>query len=288
MDAGPANPAVADLAARNRKPVTTMRIANVALDGGENYGSRLLAWLQATRDRPEIVTLQKIGASKHFPTDDLRTLGYESQLMGGRYPHLGVAVMSHHTLGPPQLLSCGLCDDPEPEARFLTVEIGGLWVSSVYAPYGPGSLGKQSAIDRRVRWLNRLRQHVHNKGYADGASLLCGDFNVRFKADGRPEGRWYSQKEEDALKELLDLGFCDLYRKAHPDPGRRPGRTRGYPESDETDTGGTSRLHLILASESLARGLREARLDLRVTRPRPDAPPLIVEFERRTRRSSGR
>ena len=248
-----------------------MRIANVALDGSKNYGSRLVNWLED--NRPHIVTLQKIGPSEHFPAEALGDLGYESQIVGGRSQHLGVAVMSRRGWGSPEFLFCGLSDAAEREARFLTVEIGGLWVSSVYAPYGPK--GKQ-AIDRRVEWLNRLRRHVHDKGYADRASLLCGDFNVKFKADGPRTGELYSQAEEDALMELLDLGFCDLYRKAHCNPRKNPGRTRGYNDRHPI---GTSRLHLILASKSLARGLWDAQLDLRVDRPRKDAPPLIVELE---------
>ena len=259
-----------------------MRIANVALDASKNYRSRLLDWLRDSRPGPDIVTLQKIGAREHFPTDPLSDIGYESwPLWQKDRSDLGVAVLSRRRLrgSQPKVLRCELPDGEQPESRFLTVEIGGLWVSSVYAPYGPKELSKKEAIERRVEWLNRLRTHVHQEGYADRPSLLCGDFNVRFKADGRPKGNRYSQEEEDALKELLDLGFCDLYRNAHPDPCKKPGRTRGYAESDETDAGGTSRLHLILASKRLAPHLRDARLDLRVKRPRKDAPPLIVELE---------
>ena len=275
-------PEVQSFIARDRRQVTTMRIANVALDASKNYRSRLLDWLRDSRPGPDIVTLQKIGASKHFPTDALGDLGYESwPLWKKDGSDLGVAVLSRRRRNgsQPKVLCCELPGGEQRESRFLTVEVGGLCVSSVYAPYGPESLGRQVAIDRRVRWLKRLRRHVHQKGYADRASLLCGDFNVQFKADGPRTGNLYSQKEEDALAELLDLGFYDLYRKAHPDPGEKRGRTRGYPESDESDTGGTSRLHLILASKRLAPHLRDVRRDLRVKRPRPDAPPLIAEFE---------
>ena len=279
MDAGPANPAVADLAAKDGKQVTTMRIANVAVNGSKSYGPRLLDWLE--NSRPNIVTLQKIGPREHFPAEQLGDLGYEGwPLWKQDGSDLGVAVLSlpHRSLPAPKVLCRELPGGQQRESRFLTVEIGDFWVSSVYAPYGPKSLGRQEAIDRRVRWLNHLRKHIHDKGYADRASLLCGDFNVRFKADGRPEGGWYSQKEEDALKELLDLGFCDLYRQAHCNPRKNPGRTRGY--DDQRHPFGTSRLHLILASTSLARGLWDAQLDLRTNhRPRKDAPPLIVELE---------
>lgn len=254
----------------------TMRIANVALGGGKKHASRLCDWVRASADRPDIVTLQKIGPSERFPVDALGELGYESRLLEKRDDSdLGVAVMSQSggALPPPKVLSSELPGADGPESRFLAVEIGGLWVGSVYAPYGPGP--PKQAIGRRVAWLKRLRNYVHAEGYADRPSLLCGDFNVRFRADGRGNDRFYSQEEEDALNELLDLGFCDLYRRAHPDPRESPGRTRGYDRHPE----GTSRLHLVLASESLAGGLRDAYLDSGETWPRRDAPPLIVELD---------
>ena len=263
-----------------------MRIANVALGGTKGHGPyapRLLDWLRASgANRPDIVTLQKVGPSKCFPTEELGSLGYESQIIGGRHSHLGVAAISHGSMGSPEVLFCGVPGTEDREARFLTVEVGRLWVCSVYVPYGPEKLGRERAIARRVEWLNRLRTHVHDEGYAQRASLLCGDFNVKFKKDFRPDeprGPFYSQAEEDALMELLALGFCDVYRRVHPDRDEKPGRTRGYAESDSTHTGGTSRLHLILASKKLVPHLRDARLDLRTKRPRPDAPPLIAEFE---------
>ena len=72
----------------------------------------------------------------------------------------------------------------------------------------------------------------------------------------------------------MDLGFCDLYRAAYPDPGRHPGRTWGY---SETCPEGTSRLHLALASESLAKRRQDVWLDVD-SRPMDDAPPLVVEL----------
>ena len=263
-----------------------MRIANVALDASKNYGSRLCDWLRDTPpDRlPNIVTLQKIGKSEHFPTEALGDLGYESwPLWKKDASDLGVAVLSRRRRGlsQPKVRCCELPGAEQREARFLTVEVGDLWVSSVYAPYGPKKPGKKEAIERRVEWLNRLRRHVHEKGYADHRSLLCGDFNVKLDEKLGRSGD-YTCYEQTELRALLkpNGGFVDLYRQKHPDPGKKPGRTLRYPESDETDTGGTSRLHLILASTSLAQCLRDARLDFEFSpRPRKDAPPLIVDLE---------
>ena len=216
-------------------------------------------WLQSRR--PDIVALQKIGPKHKFPKDTFREIGYESRFLGRRSPSdLGVAVLSHRSLPHPDVIVCQLPGAKQEESRFLTVNIGGLWVSAIYAPYGP-----------TVEWLNRLRDHVYSERYERRNSVICGDFNVKFKADG-PRGTGYSQAEEDALAELMSLGFVDLYRCARPNPMDDPGFTSGFQRTSK----GTSRLHLALASKGLAQCLRNAWVD---ARPRNVAAPLLVELD---------
>ena len=127
-----------------------MKIANVAIRSMENDGSKVLDWLQDRR--PDIVTLQKIGWERDFPTNALRKIGYESRLLGKRsLSDLGVAILSHRNLPQPEVRVSQLPGPKqEEESRFLTVNIGGLCVSSVYAPFNPEGLKrKQEVIDRR-------------------------------------------------------------------------------------------------------------------------------------------
>ena len=249
-----------------------MKIANVALNGMNKYEARLCDWLRDRcldrHRRPDIVTLQKIGSSGPFPKKKLRNIGYESWFLDHKRHYRGVAILAHydflsrHNRPPPEELVRELPDDDRNESRFLTVSIGNLWVSSVYAPPSDGS-----SVAPTVDWLKRLRGHVDDRGYARQNSVLCGDFNVT--AIDKRKG-----KLQRTLEELKDLGFCDLYRKAHPDPEEKPGYTRHcgkrYP----------SRLHLILASTSVREGLRSACTDPEVRSwPRKDAPPLVVDLD---------
>lgn len=265
-----------------------MRIANVVLGGSKKPDwSKLCGWLNMRC--PEIVTLQKIGQGEptHEHEKELRKIGYEGWFRYHNQKYLGVAILVHrsslkrHALSPSEVLHPELpdADMNEPrfpnESRFLTMSIGNLWVSSVYAPYGPKPLlRKQEAIERRIAWLNRLRDNVRVAGHQHW--LLCGDFNV--KADGPPWGEYYSQDEKDALEELKNLGFCDLYRAKHEygDSTEKRGHTRGYSKKCPN---GTSRLHLIFASKSLAPRLRSAYVDIESEPwPRKDAPPLVVDL----------
>ena len=253
-----------------------MKIANVALDGSKAYGHKLCAWLE--RERPDIVTLQKIGS--HFPSiEDFRKIDYECKSIDSSHPYLGVAVLSHRDFRKkPEEYACDLPSIEEESrfltARFLTVSIGDLWVSSVYAPYGPKSWGKR-AIKQRVTWLNHLRKHVCNEGYSHRKNVLCGDFNVKPKSDGLPKGILYSKEEQNALQELLSCGFVDVYRIAHRDRNEK-GCTHGY---SKTCTEGESRLYLILASENMVQHQPSAWIAVTSQPwPRADAPPLVADF----------
>ena len=257
-----------------------MRIASFPVGSMRTNGSRVRAWLK--ENSPDIVTLQKIGSKKDFPTTALRKLGYESIFLGRRSrSDLGVAVLTNSRRWQPEVLVSQLPGNAQPESRFLTVNIGGVWVSSVYAPYNPEGWKRDQAhkaIQLRVAWLNRLRDHVEDFGYHSRHSLLCGDFNVKIKADGRltRNNPYYTEEDQRALEALSPgLGFVDVYRFAYPDPEKWPGHTWGYRTRTPK---GASRLHLILASESLARSAFSVSREFK-SPPRDDAPPLVVEFD---------
>ena len=248
-----------------------MKIANVALNGMNKYEDRVCGWLSdrcSDRERRlDIVTLQKIGSSKPFPKESFRKIGYESWFLADDRHYRGVAILayrdflSRHDRPPPKVRDCDLSCAEQKDSRLLTVSIGNLWVSSVYAPPPDGS-----NVGPTVDWLKRLRDHVYDRGYARQDSVLCGDFNVR-AIDTR------KGKLQRTLEELKSLGYDDLYRKAHPNPEKKRGYTRGYGQKCP------SRLHLILASESLKRRVRSACVDVESAPwPRKDAPPLVVEL----------
>ena len=250
-----------------------MKIANLTLPlfGVAAHWPRVLRWLETTGSDIDIVTLQKIGPRKDFPGKALCDLGYRTRCLPKQTPSdLGVAILSRKK----QREVCVSVLPGTEESRFLTVEIDGLRVSSVYAPFGnPRKWGKQ-AIDRRVAWLRCLREHVRREGYAGRDSVLCGDFNVKLDERLGTTGD-YTRREQCALDALIKLGLVDLYRQAHPDPTKKPGFTFGF---SDTKPKGNSRLHLALSSENVAQRLRS--ICVRVTqRPRKEAAPLVVDLD---------
>ena len=63
--------------------------------------------------------------------------------------------------------------DRERQSDFLTVDVGGIRVSSVYVPYNENG---------RIEWLKRLGDHIRKERFHLRDSVLCGDFNVKFRA----------------------------------------------------------------------------------------------------------
>ena len=109
-----------------------MRIANVAICGMNRYRSRVRDWLE--KRRPDVLTLQKIGLDEEFCEEEFLKVGYRSTFVGGRSgpsSPVGVAILSHRALPQPKVCARGLKGAKQGESGFLTVDIGGLWVSSV-------------------------------------------------------------------------------------------------------------------------------------------------------------
>ena len=262
--------------------MTRLKVANLSVNGRKHWPA-VCAWLRDTR--PDIATLQKIGRDEHFPEQDLRCLRYDVAVLPWRSSSdAGIAVLTRKGLGQQEVCVRQLPGADSDESRFLTVRVGDLWVSSVYAPYGPPPGDEQSskppherAIGRRVAWLNRLRGHVDREDYGSRDALLCGDFNVKVRADGPLEkrDRYYSPREQVALEEIIDLGFVDTYRYLHRDHHKNPGRTYGH----HLKPGGTSRLHFILASKRMEKGIQDAWVELNALPGKPSVP-LVVTLDR--------
>jgi len=247
-----------------------MRIATSSVRSIRKRLPAILRWL--AERKPDIVALQKISVSEAaFPTAALEGAGYYSAAFGPTdRTDFGVAVLSRRELPKPEVRFRGLACPEASGARLLTVDIGQIRFSSIYAPFGnPRKYGNEQAIERRVAWLRCLRTHVREQRYAGRPSLLCGDFNVI--PDGPPRrGSAYSEREQHELARLCELGFVDLYRRAHP------GKEAGFNFGFKFFEAGTSRLHLVLGSERLANRLRDAWVDLDY---RTEAAPVIVDLD---------
>ena len=269
-----------------------MRIANWSVPNNQGRPTRIRTevlkdWLNRSDPPIDILALQKVGCGDKFP--DIS--GYHSTVNGKVCESDGgVAVLTRTEvitrLGLNEPKECfGPILGTEGEgSRFVAVEVGGLVLSSVYAPYlgylkkGGRILGEKAAIRRRVEWLMRLRRHLTAERDVERDSLVCGDFNVKTRTDypdGPPKDELYSECEQDEFKKLLSAGFVDLYRHLHPCPEAMPGHTFGFSKERPF---GTSRLHLAVASNGLAERPYRIHVDM-CTEIQTETRPLIVDLD---------
>lgn len=239
-----------------------MRLATWCIGGISSKLRYLRHWLDSRK--PDVVALQKtFAATDHFPRDALRQCGYESVLHArdAEYQNgWGVAVLVRETLPKPKVLQVGLPGQTDPGARFVTVAVGDLEFSSVYAVYGnPAANRFEGALERKIAWMEQLREHVGKRSNLSGGCVLAGDFNVVSEGPALPRTLNYTSMERDELDKVLCLGLVDLYdlhRHRHPEIGA------GFNYGFNTRQPATSRLHRILGTKVVKDQLGDAWVDL--------------------------
>lgn len=261
--------------------IPAMRVATWCIGGIKSKLPLLRRWLH---DRePDVVALQKtFAATDKFPEEELCQAGYNSvfHARDGEFRNgWGVAVLVRKTLPKPRVLQRGLPCAWDPEARFVTVVVGDLEFSSVYAVYGnPGAKGFKKALECKIKWMKQLQEHVGKRSSLSGACVLAGDFNVVSDGPADEKRLCRTSRERDALADVLGLGLVDLYRHLRPDP--KTGFNYGFNPNDPV----TSRLHRILGTKIVTDQIRYACVDLKYRTKVldgckcPSSAPVIADF----------
>ena len=200
-----------------------MRIATSSVRSIRKRLPAVLHWL-ADR-KPDIVALQKIAVYPKSRSQPGRwresaTTAYGATARSSG-TDFGVAVLSRRELPKPEIRCPRACPVPGTVsgARLLTVDIGQIRFSSIYAPYGnPRKYGNEQAIERRVAWLRCLAGPTSVKqGYAGAAKpAMRGLQRHPRRSPPRRGAAPTASGSRHELTRLCELGFVDLYRRAHP------------------------------------------------------------------------
>ena len=121
-----------------------------------------------------IVCLLELKAKEAaFPHSAIREAGYHAAVFG-QPTFNGVGILSRIE---PQNVRRGMDGGAEdPQARFITAQVGGIQVISAYVPNGQvvGSAHYACKLD----WLRRLRAFLEKNFTPQTPLVVCGDFNV--------------------------------------------------------------------------------------------------------------
>jgi exodeoxyribonuclease-3 len=255
-----------------------MKIATWNVNSVRARLERLLAWLQKVQ--PDIVCLQELKAKEDaFPYDAIREAGYHAAVYGQKTFN-GVGILSRIE---PQNIQQGMNDDTEdPQARFITAQVGGIQVISAYIPNGQIVGSEHYAY--KLNWLRRLRAFLERHFTPQTPLVVCGDFNVaRDELDVAEPMAWeesvlYHPTSRAALEEFLSWGLVDVFRQQHPE-GKLYSwwdyRMLAFPKNDGL------RLDYIFATQPLAARCTSSEIDRQERKgAKPsDHAPVITVFD---------
>jgi len=195
-----------------------MKIATWNVNSMNVRQPHVTEWLQA--NEPDVLVLQEIKqVTEKFPVEDLQAIGYEYSIASGQKTYNGVAVISKMPV------TDAITDFPDlddPQRRILATTVNGVRVVDLYIPNGSEVGSDKYAY--KLDWLAALRRFLEAEVKAHEKLVVLGDFNIApADADVHDPEKWgeailCSPAERKALRDILDLGLCDIFRKfEHPE-----------------------------------------------------------------------
>lgn len=195
-----------------------MKIATYNVNGINGRLPVLLRWLELAA--PDIVCLQELKApDESFPEGAIRDAGYEA-IWHGQSRWNGVAILSR--VGEIHETRRGLPVDPfDEQSRYIEAAVNGVLVCGLYLPNGNPRPGPK--FEYKLRWFERLHDHLATLIGLDAPVVCLGDFNVMpTDLDVYAPERWrddalFAPEVRAAYAGLLDQGWTDAVRALHPD-----------------------------------------------------------------------
>ncbi|MEI6430167.1 MAG: exodeoxyribonuclease III [Pseudanabaena sp. ELA607] len=206
-------------------------------------------WLES---HPEVTVLcvqETKVVDADFPLTGFEARGYHVYIYGQK-AYNGVALISRVPLQDVQLGFSAVLNYPDNETKLilrppnsghlddqkrlqtalLPTDFGLVRLVNMYVPNG--SAVDSDKYDYKLQWLEALKIYLERLRDIDGTksdsqplTLLCGDFNIAISdldihdPQGRANHIMATVTERQALQEILDLGFHDVFRKFTPDGG---------------------------------------------------------------------
>ncbi len=255
-----------------------MRIATWNVNSVRARLERLVPWLAETR--PEIVLLQETKClDEQFPREPIEELGYQIA-HSGQKTYNGVAILARQRI---ESVEFGLGDARfDSEARVISAQVGEWLVASIYAINGQ-EVGHARYHDK-LAWYESLRARLAARFPLSEQVVLGGDLNItRDDLDVHDVRAWHerilcSTPERAALGAVLELGYADGLRHAHPEGGVYTWwdfRTRAFERGNK----GLRIDYLLLSPPALAR-VSTVEVDLSARRgAKPsDHAPVVATF----------
>lgn len=191
-----------------------LRIITLNLNGIRSAARKgFFTWVR--QQNADVICLQELRAQEHECMDSLFSLdGYNANFYcAEKKGYSGVAIYSRDQ---PKNIIKGLgWPIADQEGRYLAIDLGDLWVASLYMPSGTAGDHRQTIkfdfLAKYKSFLNQLTGH--------GEYIICGDFNIAHKAIDLKNWRanqnhsGFLPEERQWMDELFnELNFVDAFR----------------------------------------------------------------------------
>lgn len=197
-----------------------MRIVTWNINSIRSRLDTAIAWCEA--NEPDVLCLQETKCETGaFPEPQFAALGYDCAHYGAPGGYNGVAIVSRVGLADVENGFPGEQPPPFNEPRLIAATCGDVRVLNIYGPHGRDR--DDPHYQFKLLWFKRLELHLLEEGVMDAAGVIVGDFNIApaaidtYPKRNDPARTHTSDRERTAFGELIDLGFTDMLRHAHPD-----------------------------------------------------------------------
>ncbi len=239
-----------------------MKIATFNINNVNKRLANLLDWLSEAQ--PDVVCLQELKAKdRDFPRAAIERAGYGA-VWRGQSTWNGVAILARGA--DPVLVRADLPGDAgDSQARYIEAAVGGVLITSLYAPNGNPQPGPKFAY--KLAWNARLLAHAAELFAADVPVVLAGDYNIVpeprdiYPTKSYEKNALVQPESRAAFAALLEGGWTDAIRKRHPDA--TVFTFWDYMRSRWQRDAGLRLDHLLL-SRKAARRLKDAGVDREV------------------------
>ena len=183
-------------------------------------------WLQA--NPVDVLCLQETKVvDQDFPIQPFQELGYFPYISGQK-SYNGVALISRQPLeavstGFSSVLGADMVGDLDEQKRVITGVLDNIRIVNLYVPNG-SSVGSEK-YEYKLRWLGVLQNYLATFLAQSSALNVCGDFNIVledrdiYDPTGKENHIMASKAERQALKQVLEVGLVDVFRKFTQETG---------------------------------------------------------------------
>lgn len=180
-----------------------------------------LQWLQ--NQQADVICLQELKAQAADLDASFHLPGYDSYFhYAEKKGYSGVGIYTKHK---PVAVTTGLgFPHADREGRYVAVNLGKLWVASLYLPSGTSGALRQAV---KFDFLRELEHHLQQIATSGHDIILCGDWNIAHKEIDLKNWR-SNQKNSGFLPEerawmdnlFNNMGFVDAFRVVNPHPAQ--------------------------------------------------------------------